>query len=346
MKINNRFKLIVTVAVSELAGLIGSLFTTPALDSWYAGLVKPAVNPPAWIFGPVWITLFALMGLAAFFIWQKGLERPLVKFALGWFVFQLVLNVLWSFIFFGLRSPGGAMVEIIFLWLAILLTLIFFARISRPAAWLLVPYLGWVSFAGYLNYSIWQLNVPANSGQTVFCTQEAKLCPDGSYVGRRGPKCEFSACQSGDSGLWKTTTDSQSGLTFRYPQGLTTTYIKTVDWPPRVQVLAQSFACEEAGAPTARAGQTARKQVGDRTYCVTTESEGAAGSIYTNYAYAFPWTSVGGVSSGGQTAIFTFSLRAPQCANYDEPQKTNCVRELAAFNPDSLVDRMVRSLKQ
>lgn len=158
MHINNPFKLIIAIIVSELAGIIGAIFTTPAIDTWYATLTKPALNPPGWVFGPVWTTLFALMGIAAFLVWKQGLQRREVKMALGIFIGQLVLNTLWSIIFFGLHSPGSALVEIVFLWFAILTTMIMFAKISKPAAALLVPYLLWVSFASYLNYAIWTLN--------------------------------------------------------------------------------------------------------------------------------------------------------------------------------------------
>ncbi len=102
--------------------------------------------------------LFALMGVSAFLIWKKGLERKDVKIALGIFIGQLVLNTLWSIIFFGLHFPSGALLEIVFLWLAILATIILFAKVYRPAAWLLAPYILWVSFAIYLNYAIWILN--------------------------------------------------------------------------------------------------------------------------------------------------------------------------------------------
>ncbi|MFZ1987651.1 MAG: TspO/MBR family protein [Minisyncoccia bacterium] len=159
MNVRNTFKLTVAIVISELAGIIGSVFTTPSIAGWYATLVKPALNPPAWVFGPVWTTLFALMGIAAFLVWEKGLGHRDVKIALGIFAGQLVLNTLWSIIFFGLHSPGGALVEIVFLlWLAILATIIAFYKISRPAAWLLVPYIAWVSFAAYLNFTIWLLN--------------------------------------------------------------------------------------------------------------------------------------------------------------------------------------------
>lgn len=158
MKINDGFKLIIAIVISELAGIIGSVFTTPSVTGWYAGIVKPTFNPPAWVFGPVWTTLFAFMGIAGFLVWRKGLAYKNVKVALGIFICQLVLNTLWSIIFFGLHSPGGALIEVMFLWLAILATIIAFAKISRPAAWLLVPYILWVSFAMYLNYAIWTLN--------------------------------------------------------------------------------------------------------------------------------------------------------------------------------------------
>ena len=163
MKINNTLKLITSILVSELAGVIGSLFTAPAIGTWYASLIKPPLNPPSWVFGPVWTTLFALMGIAAFLVWSSYAKASAdkkkgIKVALILFGIQLGLNTLWSIIFFGLHSPGGALVEIVFLWLAILATIIAFYKISKPAAWLLVPYILWVSFAMYLNYSIWVLN--------------------------------------------------------------------------------------------------------------------------------------------------------------------------------------------
>lgn len=158
MNIKQALKLALAIALSELAGMIGAVFTAPSVAGWYVGIAKPAFNPPSWIFGPVWTTLFALMGIAAFLVWKKGLKRRDVKIALTIFAVQLVLNTLWSIIFFGLQNPGGALVEIVFLWLAIVATIIAFARISKPAAWLLVPYILWVSFAAYLNYTIWILN--------------------------------------------------------------------------------------------------------------------------------------------------------------------------------------------
>lgn len=158
MKINNRAKLVIAIVISEIAGIIGSVFTIPSIAGWYANLAKPEFAPPNWVFGPVWTTLFALMGIAAFLVWREGWNRRDVKIALGVFMIQLVLNTLWSIIFFGFHNPGAAFVEMIFLWLAILSTIISFFKISKPAAWLLAPYIIWVSFAAYLNYTIWILN--------------------------------------------------------------------------------------------------------------------------------------------------------------------------------------------
>ncbi|HEU0051349.1 MAG TPA: TspO/MBR family protein [Patescibacteria group bacterium] len=158
MRLNHLAKFIITIAGSEFAGVVGVLFTTPSIAGWYAKLVKPEFAPPNWIFGPVWTVLFAFMGLAAFLIWRKGIDHKGVKIALSIFIGQLILNTLWSIIFFGLHSPGGAFIEIVFLWFAILAAIIAFAKISRPAAWLLAPYILWVSFASYLNFAIWKLN--------------------------------------------------------------------------------------------------------------------------------------------------------------------------------------------
>ena len=192
MKLNNFFKLIIAVGVSELAGVIGLVFTISSIPTWYAGLVKPALSPPSWVFGPVWTTLYFLMGIAVFLVWKKGLERKDVKMALGIFGLQLFLNAIWSVIFFGLRNPGWAFVDIILLWLVILGTTIVFYKVSRLAVFLLLPYILWVSFAGYLNYSILILN----QAEPIACAMDAKLCPDGSYVGRIPPKCDFAACPS------------------------------------------------------------------------------------------------------------------------------------------------------
>ncbi len=156
--IRNIGKFVVSICVPLLAGVIGSLFTVSSISTWYLTIQKPSLNPPAWVFGPVWTALFVLMGIAVFLVWKKRLASFGVKKALGIFIFQLIINVLWSAVFFGLQNPGGAFLVIILLWLAIVATIFNFAKISRAAAWLLAPYILWVTFASYLNYSIWMLN--------------------------------------------------------------------------------------------------------------------------------------------------------------------------------------------
>jgi tryptophan-rich sensory protein len=151
-------KLIISILICQLAGILGSFFTAPAITTWYATINKPAFNPPNWIFAPVWTLLFLLMGISLYLIWEKGLENEKVKKAIFYFAIQLLLNIGWSFLFFGLRSPLAGFLEIIILWLAILMTIIKFYRISKPAGLLLLPYILWVSFAAFLNFSVWQLN--------------------------------------------------------------------------------------------------------------------------------------------------------------------------------------------
>lgn len=138
----------------ELIGNIGSLATFSQITTWYAALNKPGFNPPNGIFGPVWTILFALMGVALYLVWSKKNNKK----SLTLFSIQLVLNVLWSFIFFGWHQPGWAFIEIIILWIAILATIIEFHKLSKTAAWLMVPYLAWVTFATVLTFAVWQLN--------------------------------------------------------------------------------------------------------------------------------------------------------------------------------------------
>ncbi len=151
-------RLIGAIGVTQLAGAIGSVFTVSAISTWYATLVKPALNPPSWVFGPVWTTLYLLMGIAAFLVWYKGQERKDVTRALVVYGVQLVLNATWSIVFFGLQNPGLALVNIVLLFVSIVVTMILFYKISRPAMYLLIPYIAWVSFASYLNYAIYVLN--------------------------------------------------------------------------------------------------------------------------------------------------------------------------------------------
>jgi len=157
VKIKDILKLVISIALCQLAGFIGSLFTTPAIPTWYKTLNKPFFTPPNWIFGPVWISLFILMGISLFMLWQTQ-DHPRFKTALIFFFVQLILNVLWSAAFFGLRSPLLGFIDIVLLWVAILLTIQHCLRISRIAGLLLLPYMIWVSFAVVLNFSLWILN--------------------------------------------------------------------------------------------------------------------------------------------------------------------------------------------
>ncbi len=151
------FKLIISVLVCLGAGFVGSLFTTPRIDTWYANLQKPSFNPPNWLFGPVWTLLFILMGIALFLVWNKG-NNPGVRAAIFMFAIQLLFNMLWSIVFFGMRSPLGGIFVIIILWILIAITIILFYRNSFAASVLLLPYLLWVSFATILNFAIYLLN--------------------------------------------------------------------------------------------------------------------------------------------------------------------------------------------
>ena len=155
---NNFFKLLISVAVPLLIGFGGSVFTTSEIGSWYQTIQKPAWNPPNWIFGPVWTTLYTLMGIALFLVWKKDPGSKLKRTAMILFAIQLILNFFWSIIFFNQHEIGWALVEIVILWFLILLTIIAFASIEKIAAWLMVPYIAWVSFATILNFTIWQLN--------------------------------------------------------------------------------------------------------------------------------------------------------------------------------------------
>ena len=158
MELREIGKVLLAIFICELAGIIGSIATYPNIPGWYAGLVKPSFAPPNWLFGPAWITLYALMGIAAYLVWNKGTKKAEVRTALGVFMVQLVLNTLWSFLFFGMRSPLYGLIGISALWLAIVGTIVLFYRISKTTALLLAPYIAWVSFAMALNFYIWQLN--------------------------------------------------------------------------------------------------------------------------------------------------------------------------------------------
>ena len=155
---NNVAKLIVAVAVPVVIGGLSGFATARGVSTWYPTLVKPSFNPPDWVFGPAWTLLYLMMGLAAYLVWRQGIDAGGVKVALAVFVVQLALNALWSILFFGMRQPGSALVEIIVLWIAIGATIWFFWRVVPAAGMLLLPYWAWVSFATVLNASLWWLN--------------------------------------------------------------------------------------------------------------------------------------------------------------------------------------------
>ena len=151
-------QLIGAIFICQLAGIVGSIFTISAIPTWYAHLTKPAFSPPNWIFGPTWTILYTLMGIAMYLIWEKGIQKKSVKEAIWIFGLQLLLNFFWSVIFFGLKQPLLAFGEILFLWLAIGVTMTKFYKLSKTAAYLLFPYILWVSFAAVLNLKIVLLN--------------------------------------------------------------------------------------------------------------------------------------------------------------------------------------------
>jgi translocator protein len=154
---NKLFRLVSLIAICEGVGILGSIFTISAILTWYAHLNKPFFSPPNWIFGPVWTTLYCLMGVSLFLVLEKKLKKQ-KNILLVIFSAQLLLNFLWSVIFFKLHLPLLAFIEIILLWILILMLIINFWKFSKPAAYLLMPYLAWVSFASILNLSIVILN--------------------------------------------------------------------------------------------------------------------------------------------------------------------------------------------
>lgn len=148
--------MLIAIAICEAAGVLGAAVTFPALSTWYSGLNKPGCTPPSGLFGPIWTLLYLLMGVALYMIWERS--GPNKREAVNMFYIQLALNIVWSLTFFGLHNTFYALVVIAALWVAILVTIMEFDKLSRNAALLLVPYIIWVSFAAFLNYYIWKLN--------------------------------------------------------------------------------------------------------------------------------------------------------------------------------------------
>jgi tryptophan-rich sensory protein len=149
---------VIALGICLLAGYIGSYYTTPEIPTWYASLQKPDLTPPSWVFAPVWTVLFIFMGVSLYWIFESGLKNQEAKLGLILFIFQLVLNVGWSFFFFGLHSTFFSFLIIVMLWAVLLCTIVQVFRFSIPAATILFPYICWISFVAYLNYAILILN--------------------------------------------------------------------------------------------------------------------------------------------------------------------------------------------
>jgi benzodiazapine receptor len=152
-------KLLGLVVGTEVVGILGAVWTTRSVKTWYPTLEKPPFRPPNWVFGPVWTTLYAMMAIAMYTVSEKQpADHSVARVAQVLWGIQLVLNLLWSYLFFGRRSPLAGMIDIALLWVAIVLTTVAFAKVSRRAALLMLPYLLWVSFATVLNVEIWRRN--------------------------------------------------------------------------------------------------------------------------------------------------------------------------------------------
>jgi len=157
--VQNLSALVAFVVLCELAGVIGSIFTISSIPTWYAVLRKPWFTPPNWLFGPIWLTLYFLMGISFYLVFENRRNKAKEKPALWAFGIQLFLNVLWSVLFFGMHCLLYGFIEIVLLWISIAVTIILFFKISKAAAYLLLPYILWVTIAASLNYYVFILNV-------------------------------------------------------------------------------------------------------------------------------------------------------------------------------------------
>lgn len=152
-------KLLVCIAICLFVGGLGGFATVGEIQSWYSLINKPTWNPPSWVFSPVWTTLYIMMGIALYLVVDAKVEnKTYQRNAIIFFIIHLIPNCLWSFVFFKWHAIGWALVEIILLWFSIIATIFLFHKVQKTAAWLLLPYLAWVSFATFLNFTIWQLN--------------------------------------------------------------------------------------------------------------------------------------------------------------------------------------------
>ncbi len=156
--VRNSLKFVVSILVCLAAGAVGTVFTVSAIPTWYAALNKPVFSPPNYLFAPVWTVLYILMGISFYLIWKKGIKSRKNREAIFLFGTQLVLNTVWSPVFFGAKNILLALIIIIAMWFYIVKTIVAFRKVDKTAALLLYPYIAWVSFATVLNFSIWMLN--------------------------------------------------------------------------------------------------------------------------------------------------------------------------------------------
>jgi len=182
-----------------------------------------------------------------------------------------------------------------------------------------------------------------DSSEQFTCTQEAKLCPDGSSVGRSGPNCEFAACPNVQEQIsqipsdWLTYIDTAQGISFKYPKNLSTTYISTQEWPPKITISNEDFSCNETPPTSSLPNRVIERTVDNhKTYCVTANSEGAAGSVYNAYTYS--------TEMDGKLLTGNFILRFTQCSNYPSEQEKLCSGERETFDLDSVIDRILQSV--
>ncbi|MCK9379136.1 MAG: tryptophan-rich sensory protein [Candidatus Moranbacteria bacterium] len=154
----NKIKLSISIVIPLFAGFLGSIFTNTSVATWYQTLSVPPLNPPSWVFAPVWTVLYIMMGIAFYLVWRKKETGRDIFWSVWIFFVQLFFNILWSLLFFGMENPMLALWGVGMLWITIFLNVIAFARVEKKSAWLMLPYLVWVSFAAYLNYAIFILN--------------------------------------------------------------------------------------------------------------------------------------------------------------------------------------------
>lgn len=195
-----------------------------------------------------------------------------------------------------------------------------------------------IIFAALIILGIFFVTKSPKEEEQVVCTMDAKLCSDGTYVGRSGPMCTFAECPTTTTiSGWKIFTDPAQEIVFQYPEILPTKYTTTNVWPPQVSITGDPFSCIEKGQENTITGQTTKEVINGRDYCVTKSVEGAAGSIYIQYAYA--------TEVEDKVLYFTFTLQAVQCGNFDTEEKNACEAERTTFNLDSLVDQIVQTTK-